>query len=101
MATSEDVMKLVQTVERLPTEDQEKIFRIVDLLSLVPIPVQDRTQRMLRELLERVPASKAECVAGMDDVIEYLECNVALAADYQGTFQHVGSALAAPRYKHS
>ena len=100
MATSEDVLKLVQTVERLPPEDQDKILHIVDLLSLVPINVQDRTQRMLRELLESGPTSKDECVAGVDDVIEYLEHNVALAADYHGSFACVGT-LAAPRYKHS
>jgi hypothetical protein len=90
MATSEDVLRLVQTVERLPLEDQAKILRIVDLLSLVPLAVQDRTQRMLRELLESDPASKSECVAGVDDVIDYLECNVALAAEYRGTLPQFG-----------
>lgn len=84
MATSEDVLRLVQTVERLPREDQDKILRIVDLLALVPVSVQDRTQRMLRELLDSDPSSKHECVAGVDDVIDYLEHNVALAAEYRG-----------------
>jgi hypothetical protein len=64
MAVSEDVLRLVRTVERLPREDQDKILRMVDLLTLVPLPVQDRTQRMLRELLERHPDTKRECVAG-------------------------------------
>lgn len=100
MATSEDVLRLVQTVERLPPEDQDKILHIVDLLSLVPINVQNRTQRMLRELLESGPTSKDECVAGVDDVIEYLERNVALAAEYQGAFTHV-SAEPVPRYRQS
>jgi hypothetical protein len=84
MAVSEDVLRLVRTVERLPREDQEKILRIVDLLSLVPIPVQDRTQQMLRELLARDPASKNECVAGVDDVIRYLERNVAISTEFRG-----------------
>jgi hypothetical protein len=84
MAVSEDVLRLVRTVERLPHEDQDKILRIVDLLSLVPIAVQDRTQRMLRELLSRPPESKHECVAGVDDVIDYLERNVSLTAEYRG-----------------
>jgi hypothetical protein len=65
----------VRTVERLPSEDQEKILRMVDLLTLVPVPVQNRTQRMLRELLERKPDTKSECVAGVDDVLAYLERN--------------------------
>jgi hypothetical protein len=30
---------------------------------------------MLRELLERQPDTKSECVAGVDDVLDYLERN--------------------------
>jgi hypothetical protein len=75
MPVSEDVLRLVRTVERLPHEDQDKILRMVDLLTLVPLPVQNRTQRMLRELLERHPDTKRECVAGVDDVLDYLERN--------------------------
>jgi hypothetical protein len=30
---------------------------------------------MLRELLERQPDTKRECVAGVDDVLAYLESN--------------------------
>ena len=77
MPLSDDVRRLVRTVERLPVEDQDKILRMVDLLTLVPVPVQHRTQRMLRELLEREPDTKRECVAGVDDVLAYLERNVA------------------------
>lgn len=83
MAVSEDVLRLVRTVERLPREDQDKILRIVDLLSLVPISVQDRTQQMLRDLLADEPASKHECVAGIDEVIQYLESNVSIATDFR------------------
>lgn len=75
MSVSEDVLRLVRTVERLPTEDQDKILRMVDLLTLVPVRVQNKTQRMLRELLERQPDTKGECVAGVDDVLAYLERN--------------------------
>jgi len=78
MPVSEDVLRLVRTVERLPSEDQDKILRMVDLLTLVPLPVQNRTQRMLRELLERQPDTKRECVAGVDDVLAYLERNAAM-----------------------
>ena len=77
MPVSEDVLRLVRTVECLPSEDQDKILRMVDLLTLVPLSVQDRTQRMLRELLERQPDTKRECVAGVDDVLAYLERNAA------------------------
>ena len=84
MAVSEDVLRLVRTVERLPREDQDKILRIVDLLSLVPISVQDRTQKMLRELLAQAPVSKHECVAGIDEVIQYLERNVSISTEFRG-----------------
>jgi hypothetical protein len=39
---------------------------------------------MLRELLARDPASKNECVAGVDDVIRYLESNVAMSVEFRG-----------------
>ena len=77
MPVSDDVLRLVRTVERLPSEDQDKILRMVDLLTLVPLTVQNRTQRMLRELLEQQPNTKRECVAGVDDVLAYLERNAA------------------------
>ena len=80
MPVSEDVLRLVRTVERLPREDQDKILRMVDLLTLVPLPVQNRTQRMLRDLLERHPDTKRECVAGVDDVLDYLERNAVSAS---------------------
>lgn len=94
MAVSEDVLRLVRTVERLPREDQDKILRIVDLLSLVPISVQNKTQQMLRELLAREPASKRECVAGVDHVIEYLERNAATTMEIRSAasdFEYVPS----------
>jgi hypothetical protein len=79
MPLSDDVLRLVRTVERLPSEDQDKIIRMVDLLTLVPLTVQHRTQRMLRELLEAQPNTKRECVARVDDVLAYLESNAASA----------------------
>lgn len=89
MAVSEDVLRLVRTVERLPREDQDKILRIVNLLSLVPLSVQNRTQRMLRDLLARDPSSKSECVAGVDDLIEYLEENVLISAEQRAFWDDV------------
>ncbi|HZF27759.1 MAG TPA: hypothetical protein VE907_01450 [Gammaproteobacteria bacterium] len=84
MAVSEDVLRLVRTVEQLPTEDQDKILRLVDLLSLVPPSVQERTQQMLRALLASSPASKGECVAGVDDLIEYLERHTSVSPQRRG-----------------
>jgi hypothetical protein len=89
MPVSEDVLRLVRTVERLPSEDQDKILRMVDLLTLVPLQVQNRTQRMLRELLERQPHTKRECVAGVDDVLAYLERNAAAGARASHSVTHI------------
>ncbi len=95
MAVSEDVLRLVRTVERLPSEDQDKILRIVELLTRVPIGVQDRTQQMLRDLLAREPASKHECVAGIDDIIEYLERNMSVATEFHGFRDHQHAPMSA------
>jgi hypothetical protein len=78
---SEEVLQLVHTVERLGTDDQERILRIVSLLTLVPSAVQRRTQRMLKELIERNPRSMFDCVNGVDEVIEYLEDSILELSD--------------------
>lgn len=95
MAVSKDVLRLVRTVERLPSEYQDKIMRIVDLLSLVPPSVQDRTQRMLREFLASDPLSKGECSAGVDGVIEYLEQNIAMSVEQRGVLSQLDYGLGA------
>ena len=89
MPVSEDVLRLVRTVERLPSEDQDKILRMVDLLTLVPVRVQNTTQRMLRDLLERQPDTKRECVAGVDDVLAYLERNATAASRARDNVTHI------------
>jgi hypothetical protein len=83
MQVSEEVLRVVHKVERLPREDQDKILKMVDLLTLVPVDIRDESQRMLRDLLARDPSTKSECVAGLDDVIAYLERNVPLSARHQ------------------
>jgi hypothetical protein len=83
MQVSEDVLRVVHKVERLPREDQDKILKMVDLLTLVPMTVRDESQRMLRELLARDPMTRSECVAGLDDVIAYLEGHVPRAARHR------------------
>lgn len=89
MSVSEDVLRLVRTVECLPTEDQDKILRMVDLLTLVPPTVQHRTQRMLRDLLASHPGTKREAVAGVDDVIAFLERNATRTTDKRGELASV------------
>lgn len=78
----EDVLRLVQTVERLDSEDQERILRLVNLLMVAPASVRDRTQVMLRDLLDREMCSMLECVAAVDEVLAYLEENAASSGGY-------------------
>jgi hypothetical protein len=73
---SEDVVRLVRTVERLPRDDQYRILKIVELLTRAPYSIQRRTQHMLRNLVDSEPVSKADALAIVDEVIEYLEDHV-------------------------
>jgi hypothetical protein len=73
MPVSTEALRLARKVEQLPTEDQDKILRIVDLLTLVPEPVQDQAWCMLRELLAREPRTRLECLVGVAEVIAHLE----------------------------
>jgi hypothetical protein len=75
LETTDEVTRLVRTVERLAVADQERILRIVSLLSVAPAGVQRRTQQMLKDLLDSEPNTVHECVTGVDEVIEYLEDN--------------------------
>jgi hypothetical protein len=95
MQVSEEVLRVVHKVERLPREDQDKILKMVDLLTLVPAEVRDESQRMLRELLERDPNTKSECVAALNDVIAYLEQNVPRSARHQSFLARIKSQPAA------
>ncbi|MEO8465749.1 MAG: hypothetical protein ABI640_10445 [Gammaproteobacteria bacterium] len=92
MQVSEEVLRVVHKVERLPLKDQNKILKMVDLLTLVPLDVRDESQRMLRELLARDPSTKSECVAALDDVIAYLEQNVPRSAMHQSFLARIKSA---------
>jgi hypothetical protein len=83
---SEEVLRLVRTVERLPRDDQYRILKIVELLTLAPRSIQRRTQSMLRKLVDSEPNSKSEALAIVDEVIEYLEDHVAKGAQELGLF---------------
>lgn len=88
---SSEILRLVETVEQLAEADQDRILKIVSLLTRVPASVQRHTQRMLRDLLDAEPASIVECLEGVDEVIEYLE-NEALV--------HSGPAALFDRFDH-
>ena len=49
---------------------------------------------MLRELLAQVPASKHECHAGIDEVIEYLERNASVSTEFRGLVSRYDSHVA-------
>lgn len=76
MTPSQAVMNLVRTVGRLPAEDQDRILRVVSLLTIAPGSVQKHSKHMLHELLSTEPTSRLDCVAELDDIIGYLEANL-------------------------
>jgi hypothetical protein len=74
---SDDIGRLVGTVQRLPREDQQRILRLVELLSRAPAGAQRKTQQRLRELVGSDPDSHSLCIARVDELIEDLERSVA------------------------
>lgn len=85
MDTTDEILKLVRTVAGLPRDDQNRILRLVDLLSLAPFSVQQRSHERLRELIGTNPQSKLECVDGIDDLIDFLERAIAGKEDRSST----------------
>jgi hypothetical protein len=81
MDTTDEMLKLVRTVAGLPRDDQTRLLRLIDLLSLAPFSVQQRSHERLREIIDANPQSKLECVDGIDDLIAYLERSVVGAED--------------------
>lgn len=76
MTPSQSVMHLVRTVERLPAEDQDRILRVVSLLTMAPTSVQQHSKSLLHELLTTEPTSRLDCVAELDGIIGYLEAKL-------------------------
>lgn len=94
---STEIVRLLESVEQLAEADQDRILKIVSLLTRVPPSVQLDTQRMLRNLLDAHPSSIVDCHEGVDELIQHLE-NEALAHSGPGAlfkrFEHVrGSGL--------
>ncbi|MFO7286259.1 MAG: hypothetical protein LOD94_08390 [Gammaproteobacteria bacterium] len=76
MDTTDEIVKLVRTVAGLPRDDQNRILRLVDLLSLAPFHVQQQSLALVRSLIDANPRTKSECAAGIDELIAYLERTV-------------------------
>jgi len=70
---SDEATELMLVVERLATQDQSRIVRLIDLLSEAPDDLREQTQRMLRALMAREPETHAECLNGMDAIIAHAE----------------------------
>jgi hypothetical protein len=81
MDTSDVILTLVRTVAGLPRADQNRILRLVDLLSLAPLSLQQESHRLLRALIDANPQSKLECAASLDELIDHLERAVAGTED--------------------
>ena len=64
---------LVLVVDRLSTQDQARIIRLITLLGIAPAWLRDRTQRMLRDLIARQPQMQTDCLAHIDAIITRAE----------------------------
>ena len=76
MTPSNTVLNLVRTVGRLPVEDQDKILRVVSLISHAPTTAQNHSKRMLKALVSEEPESRLDCVTELEDIISYLEASL-------------------------
>jgi hypothetical protein len=70
---SAEATDLLLVVERLATQDQHRIVRLIDLLSEAPDDLREQTQGMLRALIAREPETHSECLSGMDAIIAHAE----------------------------
>ncbi len=76
MSGSDDIATLIGTVSRLPRDEQYRILRLVQLMTRAPGDTQSSTQQKLRELLASAPASHAQCIARIDQLIAELELSL-------------------------
>lgn len=93
MDTADEILKLVRTVAGLPRDDQNRLLRLVDLLSLAPLTIQQHSHERLRELLDSNPQSKLECIGGIDELIADLERTVAGAEDRSSSWSGLPISL--------
>ena len=72
-ASDPRVMDLLETIRRLGPSNQDRMLRIVVLLADAPTEVQRAVQQMLARMLDREPASAADCIEEVDGLIAFLE----------------------------
>ena len=68
-----DAHNLMVVVERLSTQDQSRIVRLIDLLRLAPDFLREQTQEKLKDLIAQEPQTHAECLAFIDSIITQAE----------------------------
>ncbi len=70
---SEKTVDLLLIVERLSTQDQRRLARLVSLLASASDDLRDRAQRRVRRLIASVPETHAECLDEIDEIIARIE----------------------------
>ena len=70
---SEKTADLLLIVERLSTQDQRRLARLVSLLASAPDELRDQAHRRLRELIAHVPETHSECLDEIDEIIAGVE----------------------------
>ncbi|NNC65175.1 MAG: hypothetical protein HKN84_10350 [Gammaproteobacteria bacterium] len=75
---SDKTADLLLIVERLSTQDQRRLARLVSLLAGASDELRDQAQQRLRELISRVPETHAECLDEIDEIIGGVEHRLGL-----------------------
>jgi hypothetical protein len=75
---SEETADLLVIVERLSTQDQRRIVRLIHLLAQAPDALRQQAQRMLRDLIAREPETRADCLGEIDRIIARVEYTLEL-----------------------
>jgi len=70
---SDEAADLLLAVERLSTQDQRRIVRLIGLLAQASDELREQTQDILRRLIAREPETQAECLRRVDEIIARVE----------------------------
>lgn len=76
MGKAANVVGLLESVERLPEQDQDLLLKLVRLLTAAPEHAQTHAIRMLGEVIAIEPETRFECMADLQDIVVFLESSL-------------------------
>ena len=76
MGSTTNVVTLLESVERLPEQDQDLLLKLVRLLIAAPEAAQKHAIRMLGDVIAMQPETRFECVSDLREIVEFLDARV-------------------------